>query len=256
MGPDSPTLREDYGVAYLQQSDLDHAIEQFRLGLQLDPANAQLHYDLGLALKLKDNLAAAVPEFERAATLDTTLPDPAYTLGVIYMQQGHFADAAVQLKRATALQPKNGDAWALLGSVLKDSGDAAGATDALQRAIALEPDQPSLHIQLAALETQSGDKQAAAADRKIAANLSRVAIARQHADFALKSGRSLLADGELDEAVVQLTIASQAAPTLGEPHRLLAEAYARQGKPADAALERRTAAALDAKSIEPGQPHP
>jgi tetratricopeptide (TPR) repeat protein len=246
MGPDSATLREDYGVAYLQQSDLDHALEQFRAGLALDPANAHLHYDLALALKLKDDLAAAIPEFERAAELDPSLPDPAYTLGIIYMQQGRFPDAVKQLTRATTLQPNNGDAWALLGSVLKDAGDSANATAALKRAITLQPDQPSLHIQLATLEAQAGDKEAAAADRKIAADLSRAATSRQRASFALKSGRALLSDGKLDEAILQLTTATQAEPTLAEPHRLLSEAYARQGKSADAALERNKAAALEA----------
>jgi protein O-GlcNAc transferase len=251
MGPDSATLREDYGVAFLQQSDLDHAIEQFQQGLALDPNYPPLHYDLGLALKLKDDLNSAVAEFQRAAELEPDLPDPAYTLGVIYMQQGRFAEAAAQLKHVTKLQPNNGDAWALLGSVLKDAGDAAGATDALKRAIALQPDQPSLHIQLATLELQAGDKEAAAADRKIAADLSRAAVSRQRAIFALKSGRSLLAEGKLDEAVVQLLVATQADPTLAEPHRLLADAYSRQGKLADAALERKNADSIDAGKAVP-----
>lgn len=246
LGPDLAILREDYGVAYLQQADLDHAMEQFKAGLALDPSSASLHYDLGVALKLKDNLPAAIPEFEKAAELDPTLPDPAYTLGVIYMQQGRFADAAAKLKLATTLQPNNGDAWALLGSVLKDSNDPAGATEALKKAIELEPDQPSLHIQLAALEVQAGDKAAAAADRKTAADLSRAATSRQRASFALKSGRSLLADGKVEDAVVQLLVAVDAEPTLAEPHKLLAEAYAKQGKAADAAVERRTAAQLAA----------
>jgi tetratricopeptide (TPR) repeat protein len=244
LGPDTPVLREDYGVAYLQQSNLDQAIEQFRAGIALQPENAHLHYDLGLALKLKDDLTAAVTEFERSAQLDPNLPDPAYTLGVIYMQQGRFADAAMQLKNATALQPENGDAWALLGSVLKDSGDPQGATDALQRAIALQPDQPGLHIQLATLKSQAGDKDAASAERKVAADLSRIAISRQRASFALKSGRALLGENKVSEAIVQLNTAVEADPKLAEPHSLLADAYARQGKPADAALERQRAAAL------------
>ncbi len=244
LGPDSATLREDYGAAYLQQSDLDHAMEQFRAGLTIEPENAHLHYDLGLALKLKDNLAAAVPEFERSAQLDPALPDPAYTLGVIYMQQGRFADAATQLQRAVALQPGSVDAWALLGSVLRESNDPNGAMDALKRAIALDPNQPSLHVQIAALEAQAGQKDEAAAERKLAAELSRVVVSRQRASFALKSGRALLADNKLDEALVQLNNAAQADPTAAEPHQLLAEVYARKGKAADAALERQRAAAL------------
>jgi protein O-GlcNAc transferase len=254
-GPDSAVLREDFGVAYLQQADLVHAIEQFKMGLALEPENAHLHYDLGLALKLKDDLPAAIPEFERSAQLDPTLPDPAYTLGVIYMQQGRFPEAAAQLQRATTLQPANGDAWALLGSVLKDSGDPKGATEALQRAIALQPNQPSLHVQLATLESQAGDKEAAAAERKIAADLSREANSRQRAGFALNSGRVLLEQNKLDDAILQLNTAAQADPTLVEPHSLLAEAYGRQGKSADAALERQRASAIERKGAT-GDGHP
>ncbi len=160
------------------------------------------------------------------------------------MQQGDAAAAAVQLTRATELQPNNGDAWALLGSELKDAGDAAGATAALTRAIALQPDQPSLHIQLAALEMQAGEKDAAAADRKIAAELSRAAIRAQRASFALKSGRALLAEGKLEDAAVQFSTAVQAEPEMAEAHAGLAEVYARQGKAAEAALERKRAAEL------------
>jgi protein O-GlcNAc transferase len=254
MGPDTATLREDFGVAYLQQSDLNHAIEQFRAGLSLEKDNAHLHYDLGLALKLKDDLTAAVPEFERSAQLDPSLPDPAYTLGVIYMQQGRFPDAAAQLRNATTLQPDNGDAWALLGSVLKESGDPNGAAEALKHAIALEPEQPSLHIQLAAIESEGGQKDAAAADRKIAAELSRAAVSRQHASFALKSGRALLDQNKLEEAILQLNTAAQADPTLAEPHSLLADAYTRQGKVADAALERKTAEQINSQHSAPSHP--
>ena len=245
LGPDTATLREDFGAAYLQKLDLMHAIEQFRAGLALEPDNAHLHYDLGLALKLKDDLNAAVPEFERAAQLDPTLPDPAYALGIIYMQQGNFSAAATRLQQATALQPNNGDAWALLGSVLKDSGQPSSAADALKRAIVLQPDQPSLHIQLAALESQAGEKEAAAADRKVAADLSRAANNRQRASFALKSARALLDQNKLPEAILQLNIAAQADPDLTEAHTLLAEAYTRQGKAADAALERERADTID-----------
>jgi protein O-GlcNAc transferase len=139
--------------------------------------------------------------------------------------------------------------------VLKDSGDPKGATEALQRAIALEPNQPSLHVQLATLESQAGDKEAAAAERKIAAELSREANSRQRAGFALNSGRVLLQQNKLDDAILQLSTAAQADPSLAEPHSLLAEAYARQGKSADAALERQRAAAIE-RQHAPADSHP
>ena len=251
VGPDNATLREDYGAAYLQKADLDNAVAQFKAGLKIEPDNAHLHYDLGLAYKLKDDLASAVPEFERAALLDPALPDPVYTLGVIYMQQGKYPEAISNLRRATKLQPTNGDAWALLGSVLKDSGDANSAVEALYHAIELQPDLPSLHIQLATLDAQAGRSADAAAQRKIAADLSRAAMSRQRADFALKSGRTLLEQNKLPEAIYQLTVASSADATLAEPHHLLAEAYSRQGKAVEAALEEKQAAKLAANSSHP-----
>ena len=241
LGPDTATLREDYGVAYLQESDLDHALEQFRAGLVLEPDNPHLHYDLGLAYKLKDNLAAAIPEFERAEGLEPTLPDPSYTLGVIHMQQGEFAEAATELEKTVALQPANSAAWAVLGSVYKEDGDPAKAAGALRQAISLDPSQPSTRITLAALLAQGGDQAGAAAERRQAADLSRAAVSRQRASFALKSGQALLARGKLKEAEAQLQTAIQAEPRDPAAHLALAEVLARLGREADAALERQQA---------------
>jgi cytochrome c-type biogenesis protein CcmH/NrfG len=171
-------------------------------------------------------------------------------LAIIYMQQGRFEDAATNLRRVLTLQPENGDAWALLGSVLKDSEHIDEAADALRHAISLEPDQPSLHIQLASIEITKGNREQAAAERKIAAELSRAANQHQRANFALRSARALLAEGKLDMAILQLKNAVDAEPTLAEPHALLAEAYAKQGKAAAAALERNEAEKR-AKNITP-----
>ena len=241
LGPDTATLREDYGVAYLQESDLDHALEQFRAGLALEPDNPHLHYDLGLAYKLKDNLSAAIPEFTRAEALDPTLPDPPYTLGVIHMQQGEFGLAATELEKTVALQPTNAAAWAVLGSVYKEDSDPARASRALRQAIALDPSQPSTHVTLAAILAQGGDQPGAAEERRQAADLSRAAVSQQRASFALKSGQALLAQGKLKEAEAQLRTAIQAAPRDPSGHLALAEVLGREGREADAALERQQA---------------
>jgi predicted Zn-dependent protease len=94
---------------------------------------------------------------------------------------------------------------------------------------------------------EAGKRAEAAAERKIAADLSRAANNRQRAGFALKSGRVLLDQNKLPEAILQLNTAVQADPALVEPHLLLAEAYTRQGKADEAAAERKLAAALTAR---------
>ena len=251
IAPPPATLREDTGVAYLQVNARDHALEQFHAGLAIDSDNPQLHYDLGLALKLKDDLTAAVPELERAEALDPHLADPPYTLGVLRLQQGKLAEAAQQLSLATTLAPENGAAWALLGSVEKDLGEPEKATVALQKAIALQPDQPSSHINLAAVLSSQGDRAGALAERRTAATLSRTAMSRQRAGFALESGRALLEQGKLAEALVQLNEAIAAQPDLPEAHLLLAETLQKQGHAADALAERQTAERLTGKQAAP-----
>ena len=219
-------------------------MEQFRAGLAVEPDNPQLHYDLGLALKLKDNPVAAIPEFKRAETLDPKLPDPPYTLGVLYMQLGRFADAQGEFERAITLRQDHGEAWAMLGNVYKETGQMQKAADALRRAIALLPNQPSPHISLAAILSQQGDRAGAVAERKKAADLSRIAVSRQRADFALDTGRALLKKGQVADAVAQLQTAVDADPSYADAHSALADGLERQGKTADAALERQKAKGL------------
>ena len=160
------------------------------------------------------------------------------------MQMGRFAEAQSELERATALRPANGEGWAILGSVYKETGDLAKATDALRRAIELMPNQPSPHIGLAAILSQQGDRAGALAERKKAAELSRIAVSRQRANFALDTGRALLKKGQVAEAVAQLQSAVEADPTYGEAHSALADALERQGRSADAAVERQKAGQL------------
>ena len=237
-------LQQDMGVAYLQQSDLNHAIEHFQNGLAIDPDNAQLHYDLGLALKLKDSLPEAIAAFTKAEDEDPALADTPYTLGVLYMQTGKFAEAQTELRKATSLRPENGDAWSVLGSVDKSLNQPEQAIHDLQTAIQLQPALPGNHVTLAAIYAQQGRHEEAVAERKLAADLSRSAVNKQKAAFALDSGRTLLKQGQVEEAVKQIEVAITADPENATAHLALADALSAQGKSADAALERQKAAAL------------
>jgi Flp pilus assembly protein TadD len=139
----------------------------------------------------------------------------------------------------------------MLGNVYKQNDQPDKAIAALRRAIELMPNQPSPHITLASILVRQGDTAGAAAERKIAADLSRVAVSRQRANFSLDSGRALLQRGQVAEAVTQLQAAVTADPSYAEAHAALADAYTRQGRTADAALERQQAQKLAAQKPSP-----
>ena len=140
------------------------------------------------------------------------------------MQQGRFAESAASLERAVALRPSNGDAWVELGSVYKQLGDMEKAVPALRQAMVVAPEQPGPHITLAAILAGQGKREEAAAERKIGADLTRVAVSRQKAAFGMQSGEALMKQGKAAEAVAQFESAVEAAPTSPEAHEALAGA--------------------------------
>jgi len=100
------------------------------------------------------------------------------------------------------------------------------------------PDQSDAHLLLAAVLVKQNDRAGAAAERKIAADLMRNHMNLQRAEVATNSGKSLLANGKTDDAIVQFRDALSFDPSYAEAHLKLAEALDRQGKSAEAAAER------------------
>ncbi len=259
-------IYKDMGVAHVQLSAFDEAIGDFQAAMAIDPNDPQIHYDLGLAYKFKDRANDAIAELTRAGELDPTLQDPPYTLGILYMQIGKLDLAAVELKKAVALRPDNGDAWAILGSTLKQDSRFDEARDALERAIPLLPGQPGPRVTLAAVladqasiattdadaseaagNQQQADQQRnhakelrslAAEYRRQAAILSRAAVNRQKASFALNAGNQLLLRGQIADAVARYQESIAADPTFADAHSQLAIAYERQGRNNEANTER------------------
>jgi Flp pilus assembly protein TadD len=150
----------------------------------------------------------------------------------------------MQLRRTLELRPQNGDAWSVLGTVYKQDNKLPEATDALRHAIALLPNQPGPHITLAGVLSQQGQRTEAAAERKQAAELTRVAVNRQRATFATNTGNMLLAKGHVADAMTQFQDAVGSDPNFADAHAGLAAALERQGRTAEASAEREKAAAL------------
>jgi Tfp pilus assembly protein PilF len=106
------------------------------------------------------------------------------------------------------------------------------------------PDQPGPRITLAGVLTEDGKKEEAAAERKVAAGLSRTAVNRQRAMLSTNAGNQSLQRGEISDAVSRYQDAIAADPAYAEAHAQLAVAYARQGRAEESAAERAKAETL------------
>jgi protein O-GlcNAc transferase len=246
LEPKNATAHQDLAAAFLQINQVDDAIVQLRAAIKLAPDSPQLHYDLGAAFKLQDDAADAIPELETAERLDSTSYAAPYVLGLLYMQAGRYADAAPQLETSLKLHPENGDGWSTLGSVYLKLDKLPEAVNALREAISQLPDQADPHLILANALVKQNQQTEAASERKIAADLMRAHMNLQRAEVATNSGKSLMANGKLDDAIVQFRDALTFDPKYVEAHLELAEALEKQGKPDEAAKERAQAQSLAA----------
>jgi len=138
----------------------------------------------------------------------------------------------------------------MLGSVYNKLDRLPEAVNALQEAIRQLPDEADPHLTLAAVLTRQKQTAEAAEERKTAASLMRAHMNYQRAEVATNSGKSLLKDGKLDDAVVEFRNAISFDPAYAEAHAELAGALQKQGMTAEAAAERACATALVSSAPE------
>lgn len=244
LKPKDATTHQDLAAAYIQINQIEDAIAELKTAIALSPNKPQLHYDLGAAYKLQDDAADAISELEKAAKLNPDGYEAPYVLGQLYMQTARYPEAAQQLERSLKLHPENGDGWAMLGSVYNKLDRFPEAVHALREAIRLLPDQADSHLILASVLVKQNQPAEAAEERKVGANLMRAHMNLQRAEVATNSGKSLMASGKLDDAIVQFRDAISFDPNYVEAHSGLAAALQKQGKIAEAAAERAEAKSL------------
>ncbi|MGO9336810.1 MAG: tetratricopeptide repeat protein [Terracidiphilus sp.] len=245
LKPDDATAHQDLAAALLQVNETADAIVELQAALKLTPDSPQLHYNLGAAYKIEDDAPHAIPELEAAAKLDPSAYEPQYLLGVLYMQQARYEEAAPRLEASLKLHPQNGDGWATLGSVYNKLDRLPEAVAALQEAIRQLPDQADPHLTLAAVLAKQKQTADAAEERKTAANLMHAHMNFQRAEVATNSGKSLMKDGKIDDAIVEFRNAISFDQEYLEAHQALAAGLEKQGKTAEAAQERACAKAIE-----------
>jgi protein O-GlcNAc transferase len=69
--PDEAAVHRNLGIALMNKSDLDGAIQEYRKALLLKPDYPEAHNDLGLALTTKGDVDAANRGIPRGAALKT-----------------------------------------------------------------------------------------------------------------------------------------------------------------------------------------
>jgi len=251
LDPKNLTAHQDLAAAYLQVDQVANAVTELRAALALAPDSPKAHYDLGVAYKLQDDSADAIPQLEAAEKLDPSGYEAPYVLGLLYDQVARYDEAARQLEASLKLHSQNGNGWSMLGSIYFKLDKLTEAAAALRNAIQQLPEQSDPHLLLANVLIKQGHTDEAVAERKTAADLMRAHMNRQRAEVSTNSGKSLLAAGKVDDAIVEFHNAIGFDPKYAEAHLELAQALDKLGKTQDADAERARAKSLESASDAP-----
>ena len=120
------------GDEILSWGDIRGACREYRLGLRVDPSNANLLNSLGVCLAELGRTKEAIEVFSRAAEASPQDFMTHYNLGGAYLQRGDLKSAEEALKEAYRLNPEDVRTASRMAEVLIESDQAREALEILE----------------------------------------------------------------------------------------------------------------------------
>lgn len=115
FGAIEPFLEQ--GIAYIQNGQLDEAIAEFNMAIDIDPNAAVAYLYRGVAYAGQDRLNEAVADYSRAIDLDPDDPVAYLYRGSIFAQQGDREAAVADFTSVIERDPDNALAYYLRGNI-------------------------------------------------------------------------------------------------------------------------------------------
>ncbi len=163
------------GILEYAEGNYKEAIANFEKARELDPKDVSAHYYLGLTQNAQGDFAAGIRFLEQAKQLDANNLDVRFQLGVAHFSQKNYAQAEPEFRFVQEKNPRHENLGYYLGYVYYERRDYQRALPLFQQNVSTDPQF------------------------------------RQLAEFY--SGLALQNLGRRDEAVRQLAVSAQTAPT-------------------------------------------
>jgi len=201
-------------------------------------------YLLGSALLEEDDLERGKALIDRVLSGGDSA-ETRLLMGQAHLRAGDPQAARDELRRAAELKPSLPTVHALLGQALQHMGDAQGAEAAYRRELEINPNDFDANLQMGNLRRDEGRYDDALA------YLTRASRLRADDLTVLYAMGSLhVSTGDYQKACEALEPLVERAPDFQQAHVLLAMAYFRLGRTADAERERAIARKLTSERQE------
>ena len=124
---------------FLAAGNLEHAAKLYHKVMEQVPANAEIHQMLGLIFLEQQDLDQALDQLELAVRLAPHHSGILKSLGDGHYAAGRFAAAAAAYQQALAVDPRYTDAWVQLGIAWHARDDLDQALTCFLNAVAIDP---------------------------------------------------------------------------------------------------------------------
>ena len=156
---DSPAAgRRDYA-----EGDYENALRQFRMQIELEPANAEPYSNAGQVLVRMGQTTEAMPLLQKAVELDPERWAYRFNLARAEGLMGQWDKAALDYAEASKLFPNDYATLFNLGQALHRAGREEEAVAQYRQAIQQRPEDPTFYLALGASEDKLGHASEAAA---------------------------------------------------------------------------------------------
>ena len=204
------------GTIWHKKRNLDKAIEEYQMAINIDSTFATAYYNLGLALREQRQFDRAIIAFQSAIWIDPDSADAYAGLGNVLKAQGRHQEGDAEKARAleknrAAVRESPDDAIARqsYGSALLGQGRPIDAIAEFRAAIGLNPDSMAAHYELGKALRDRGLLDEAIKELSIAISLDegRHAGGYRNADAHYHLGLALIANKEDKKAEYEFRIA-------------------------------------------------
>jgi tetratricopeptide (TPR) repeat protein len=229
----------------LEQGKNLAAIETLDRAIALEPDPDYLFARAMCALNV-GNLDAAEADLRRCLEGRPGHPEALYNLGKLLVDRGEHAASLQHLRACLEQQPSHLEARFLLGLAASHTGDLEAAQSAFETVVTAVPGHVGARYNLGRVLIGLGRQEEGVARLEEFRSLSRLRVQIDFFRQAVKKNprnqegrvalsRLLLEAGRTEEALLELLAARQLAPRDAETFLLLAVAFRRLGRDADAA---------------------
>ena len=135
----TPQAHRERALEADANGDRPEAVRQFRMAVELDPADPLLRLSLAMAYDRAGNARAAVPELETALRFDPDLTQAHYVLGTLLERGGRDAQAIDRFTTAAAQDPRSAEAQLRLANALRRTGRVEASLVPYREALAADP---------------------------------------------------------------------------------------------------------------------